>query len=159
MSGYTAYFTTKFYASSCYQIHAAISTADLRENCGFCFTNMAENPAASRKDMFKDKKVLFEADAPLKHQFLCEPIPSTFYGIKSLFFFPLINCFSQHLPATQLSSHRITDWLRWEGISVDQSMSPPSSSASCCRLLRAVSCWVLSICKDGVSTTSLDNLC
>lgn len=111
MSGYTAYFTTKFYASSCYQIHAAISTADLRENCGFCFTNMAENPAASRKDMIKDKKILFQADAPLKHQFLCEPIPSTFYGIKSLFFPPdklLLTALASH-SAQQPQNHRLVE--------------------------------------------------
>lgn len=103
----------KWVQNSCYQIHAAIGTADLGDICWFRFTNMAENPVASRKsrkDVFKDKKILFGADALLKYQFLCGPIPSTFRDIK-IFFFPeklLLTAFASH-SAQQPQNHRLVE--------------------------------------------------
>lgn len=55
--------------------------------------------------------------------------------------------------------HLIIDWLRLTGISGGHFLSSCSSKATCSRLPRTVSRYLLNIPRDRDSTASLDNLC
>lgn len=64
-------------------------------------------------------------------------------------------CVQHEIRQKDCRGHRITEELKWEGRSGDHL---GQSSFSYSKFLRATSCWVLSISKDGDAATSLDIL-
>lgn len=65
-----------------------------------------------------------------------------------------VACVQQEIRQKDCMGHRTTEQMKWEGRSGDHLVQ---SSFSYSKFLRAVSCWVLSISRNGDSATSLDS--